>query len=101
MAFIYFLSSRSSLPSPFEVNLPFIDKLFHFIEYLILGVLLSLNGFSKVILFLVGIIYGGLDELHQGFVKGRDPSFFDWVFDCLGVFIGLYGVFLWKKKRSL
>jgi VanZ family protein len=45
-------------------------------------------------------LYGGFDEIHQGFVEGRDPSFFDWLFDSFGVFFGLWSVYLWKKKKS-
>lgn len=98
MVLIYYLSSKSSLPSP--IDLPFIDKFYHFLEYLILGFLLLLTGISKILLVFIGILYAGLDEIHQIFISGRDPSFWDWTFDFLGILTGIYGVDYWKKKKS-
>lgn len=97
MSFIFFLSSKSTLPSP--INLPSIDKFYHFIEYFILGILLSLIDLSKIFLFFIGIIYAFLDEVHQSFVLGRDASFFDWLFDSFGILAGILGVWLWKKRK--
>ncbi len=93
---IFWGSSIPSLPT----NLPFTikDKLLHFLEYLILGILLIRSGLvlnreknAVVILgvvFLVGIIYAATDELHQGFVPGRDMNFWDWLADSIGVAAG-------------
>jgi len=45
---------------------------------------------SKMVLFVVicGIIYGILDELHQGFTPARSVSVFDVFIDSLGSIIG-------------
>ncbi|MEJ5165533.1 MAG: VanZ family protein [Thermoanaerobaculia bacterium] len=99
MSFIFFLSSQSS--PPLFIDITNIDKLIHFIEYFILGLLLSLIQLPLKILISLGIIYGGLDEIHQSFVSGRDCSLFDFLFDSLGVSIALLGVWLWKRKKSL
>ncbi len=98
MLFINYLSSQSSLPSP--IGLPFIDKFYHFIEYMVLGILLYFVDLPLIFLIFLGIFYGALDEFHQSFVPLRDPSFWDWVFDFIGLNFGLLGVYFWKKKRS-
>lgn len=37
---------------------------------------------------LVISLYGIIDEIHQSFVPGRSPSFFDWCADTIGAIIG-------------
>ena len=79
-------------------NIKNVDKLFHFVEFSILGFLIfgSLSFNSKEldqILSLsikVGILISCLDEYHQSFVDGRDSSLADLVFDFLGVFFGTF-----------
>lgn len=45
-------------------------------------------------------VYGTIDEIHQSFVPGRFPSFFDWLFDILGGIIGtLAGRFIIIKSK--
>ena len=75
-----------------------IDKLFHFIEFSILGFLifgsLSLNSkeFDKILSLSIkiGILFSCLDEYHQSFIEGRDSSLADLIFDILGVFFGTF-----------
>ena len=69
------------------------DKLNHFLAYAIL----SLNfGFisSKIRSYFIGIpfliAYGLLIEFFQGFVPGRDPSFYDTLANSVGVFLGFF-----------
>lgn len=93
---IFWGSSIPSLPS----NLPFTikDKVLHFIEYFILGLLLlrSIREINRNmsliplfgITFLIGIIYAATDEIHQGFVPGRDMNLWDWVADSIGLAAG-------------
>jgi len=42
-----------------------------------------------VLLLLIGVGYGALDEWHQSFVPGRDVSVADWGADIAGMIIGL------------
>ena len=71
-----------------------IDKLFHFIEFSILGFLvfgsLSLNSkeFDQIfnLSIKIGILFSCLDEYHQSFIDGRDSSLADLIFDVFGVF---------------
>jgi VanZ family protein len=103
MGFIFYLSSQPSRgPSP----LP--DYVVHFVEYFILGYLVSyslfLSGFllEKSALFASfwALIYGISDEFHQMFVPTRTPSLKDVFFDALG---GIFAAFLWLlfKRKAL
>ena len=75
-----------------------IDKLFHFIEFSILGFLifgsLSMNSkeFDQILSLSIkiGILFSCLDEYHQSFIDGRDSSPVDLIFDILGVFFGTF-----------
>ena len=79
-------------------NIKNVDKLFHFIEFSILGFLifgsLSLNSkeFDQILSLSIkiGILFSCLDEYHQSFVDGRDSSLADLIFDILGVFFGTF-----------
>ena len=70
------------------------DKLVHGGLYLILGLSLAWGrrrtGFSVpgLLLMLIGVGYGALDEWHQSFVPGRHSSVGDWVADSAGVMLG-------------
>ena len=72
------------------------DKLFHFIEFSILGFLifgsLSMNSkeFDQILSLSIkiGILFSCLDEYHQSFIDGRDSSLADLIFDVFGVFFG-------------
>ncbi len=93
---IFWGSSIPSLPS----NLPFTikDKVLHFLEYFIFGILLIRSGLALnwkltfqallVVVFLIGILYAATDEFHQGLVPGRDMNFWDWLADAIGVAAG-------------
>ncbi len=71
------------------------DKLVHGGLYLILGFALAWgkertgSGVPVILLLLVGVGYGALDEWHQSFVPGRDVSVGDWGANIAGVIIGL------------
>jgi VanZ family protein len=94
---IFFVSTRSQIypPGPdFELK----DKLAHFGEYFVLGLLLF-GGIgwtvsrSKVatflFLFAVGVSVAAFDELLQSYVPQRKMDFFDWVADAVGVAAGV------------
>lgn len=70
----------------------FNDKLLHLFAYSILSVLiyLGLKGhlLSRVALTLFVVAgLGAFDELFQNFFPKRDPSFDDWLVDCLGAIV--------------
>jgi VanZ family protein len=43
---------------------------------------------------LLAVLYGVLDEIHQGFTPGREPHFRDVIFDTIGSVLAIYS--LWK-----
>lgn len=96
---LIFVLSSFPLDSIPKVDILNFDKFVHVVEYTIYGILLMLafstaesskiakNAF--VISLLVGIAYGGSDEIHQLFVVGRKTSVFDFVADSFGVVVGI------------
>ena len=79
------------------------DKINHFLAYAIL----SLNfGFisTKIRSYFIGIpfliAYGLLIEFFQGFVPGRDPSFYDALANSLGVFSGFFIFRLFSRIKK-
>lgn len=100
MALIFYMSSR---PAP-ERLLPEIwniDKVVHFIEYGILGILwfrvlktVGVNNEQIIFVsFAIAFLYGISDEMHQYFVPERNASVLDAVADGLG---GWTGIWLYK-----
>jgi hypothetical protein len=98
----------SSLESPFDIKLELsgADKLVHFVEYLIFGLLLirAINGSypdmsirnATLLAVAIGAFYGFTDELHQSVVPGRFSTISDFIFDVIGV---LGGVVVYIKMR--
>ena len=111
MALIFAISSleQPPLPTP-QFEWLTIDKLYHFIEYAILGGLLAW-AFVKArpsvvpsqwvwgLAAVISILYGVSDEWHQTFVPGRCATVADWVADALGSVVGVLGVYLYYKKK--
>ena len=50
--------------------------------------------------FSIAILYGVLDELHQGFVQGRDSSLGDIFFDSAGIILASMVYFISVIFRS-
>ena len=108
MALIYYSSSIRAEDLP-KIDIPNIDKLFHFVEYFILGALLIrafANSSDKVnfkfillLSILIAFIYGALDEFHQRFIPGRSPDIFDLFSDIIGSFSGAL-LSMHKEKNS-
>ena len=75
------------------------DKLVHMAEYTVYSILagIALLSFDRkkysfnliLIAFLITILFGASDEIHQYFVPGRSCSIYDFVADCLGAILGL------------
>lgn len=112
MALIFAVSSLEQPPLPMpEFEWLTIDKLYHFIEYAILGVLLA-RALVKAkpsgipsrwvwhIAAAVSILYGASDEWHQTFVPGRFATLADWVADVLGSIAGVAGLYYYEKKQK-
>lgn len=109
--FIFILSSIPSDEFP-EIDVPFIDKYTHFIEYAIFSFLTIRalikedtikNYISKSLsAIVITALYGATDELHQLFVPGRNCEIMDLLADLLGAFIGVViwriTRFIWKKN---
>lgn len=104
---LWLLSSRSTLPMPQGV--PGMDKAAHFIAYAALAAALALWPKTATwrlhplctafIVIAIASVYGGVDEVHQSFVPGRDASVYDWLADTLGAGTGA-GSFAWWVKRT-
>ena len=111
MALIFVGSSLKQplLPMP-EFEWLTIDKLYHFIEYAILGGLLSI-AFVKakpaivpskliwLVAAVLSILYGASDEWHQTFVPGRYATLADWGADVLGSIAGVLAVYLYYRRK--
>ena len=110
MALIFAVSSMEQPPLPMpKFEWLTIDKLYHFIEYSILGGLLAW-AFVKAkppfvpsawiwsLAAVISILYGASDEWHQTFVPGRFATLADWVADVLGSIAGVLAVYLYDKK---
>lgn len=93
-----------------EVGLWNFDKFAHTIEYFIFSFLLfrylyldknvSLAKAIKLGI-IIGIAYGGLDELHQMLIPNRMCTWQDFVADTIGVLTGFYATCLFYKwKRT-
>ena len=100
-AFLFLLSSRSSVPSP---GVPHLDKVAHFGVYFVLGALLCYaagrTGASLVTVVLIGALYGASDEFHQWFVPGRSVSLADWIADVAGVAAAAYLFARWRALHT-
>ena len=93
----------SLLPPKSGLELGKSDKINHFLAYAIL----SLNfGFlsTKIRSYFIGIpfliAYGLLIEFFQGFVPGRDPSFYDALANSVGVFLGFFIFCLFSRIKK-
>ena len=96
MSAIFHASSFTFPPDPSADRW---DFLFHFGEFFALGLLTarmvapnidrmhSLRSFLLASSIVLG--YGLLDEIHQGFVPGRDPDWLDWLVDASGGLLGI------------
>jgi len=104
MGLIFFLSGRTG--GELHSLFPFINNFNpgHVAAYYILALLyyaaLSKTGHSRPYLkaFVLCLIYGITDEIHQFFVPTRYPDVFDLGRDLLGAITGLATIFMAKKK---
>jgi len=111
MGIIFILSS---IPGNYFPEQPFdlFDKLVHACLFGILTYLIYrgfqyqdksafFKNFSIAIAFLICVIYGIIDELHQEYVPGRSPDITDALADILGGgFVSLYLLFFNYRKTK-
>lgn len=102
---IFFLSHQSGLPT---VELfPHQDKVVHFTEYAILGILTwrcfrhYVKNTRSLFLFCVLFcsVYGALDEFHQWFIPNRHVDILDWLADTLGSGLSI-SMMAWLRLRQ-
>lgn len=90
-AAIWILSSDPA-PDLIPPLFPYQDKLMHFLEFGSLGFAISLNRDlfrgSAGLSLASGVLWAGLDEIHQAYVPGRDCSTGDFLADCAGLAAG-------------
>lgn len=104
---IFILSSIPTL-SPPDLGLDFEDKLAHAVEFGILGFLLwrsflRLFQTTRTVYMmtgLCGVVYGGLDEIHQYFVPGRYCSAWDFLADGVGIILAI-GIIIIVRRKDL
>ncbi len=95
-AVLFFLSELENASTLLPVAVP--DKVVHLLLYAVLGGALgwgrlregSRAGGAALVL---GLLYAGFDEVHQGWVPGRTPSVGDFAADGIGLALG-YAVFV-------
>ena len=106
---IWVLSSQRTLPR--IKGILGWDKLQHLAAFAVLAATAGLwvspafwkrrSVLALLLTALVGSAYGAVDELHQYFVPGRSSSFWDWLADTLGAFLGAAAVLLFMKPLKL
>ncbi|MFO7951118.1 MAG: VanZ family protein [Candidatus Fermentibacteraceae bacterium] len=94
---IFYLSSQPALPTP--PLFPHQDKVFHFLEFAGLGLMVFLNRDSwgsrpLPVMILLVLAYALTDEVHQSFVPGRDCSAADMAADAAG---GLFSLLVLSR----
>lgn len=112
MGLIVYLSSLSQPPEPLMEVIDWgpIDKVFHLVEYTVLGVLLAralsyslrriLPTSAWIIAFAIAVLFGVSDEWHQSFVLGRHSTISDLIVDTIGSALGVGIVYLRAKRKE-
>lgn len=109
MALIWGLSSIRIEGLPVS-RFPMKDKGIHFVEFGVLGFLVAYaarrtwKAPSAARVFaaaaVIAFAWGVLDELHQGFVPGRDGDVYDIIADGLGSIAGTFALFTFAGLRA-
>ena len=91
---VLFTSYAAVTPVEGGASVPYIDKLLHFVAFLILTFFMDLSIkkpllLSKAVLILL-ILYAFLIELVQYFLSYRSAEVFDFISDLLGILVYLY-----------
>lgn len=105
MALIFFVSSSADPGLPSQLS----DKTAHVGAYGLLAVLILralVGGFLRqatwpraILAFVVTVLYGATDELHQRFVPERSPEVLDVVADAVGACAGVVLLMALQRLR--
>jgi len=82
------------------------DKIQHALAYAPLGWLFlraiawekNFNRRALWLVILIGALYGATDEMHQHFVPGRTADWTDWLADTIGVALGAWLFYRWRRQ---
>ena len=112
IVYIGLIFAISSIPGSIHGRIPFrvFDKAAHLGEFAGLGLFLMVAfrgslpraDLKKVTLLvvIVGLTIGVLDELYQNLIPGRAVEFLDWVADTVGVVIGSAIAMIHYRRRE-
>jgi VanZ family protein len=97
----------SLLPIPQDqtfIQIPFADKVVHFLTYFILTIIALISSTQKhslLMILAIQILIGVCVEVAQSFIPGRTPEFLDVLANSLGVLFGALVYFpFWKIKSK-
>lgn len=96
--FIVWVSLR---PAGTGGSIPHLDKILHLFVYAILafGIALAWPNLSKIKVFLICFVFGGVMEMSQGLIGvGRTASLLDGLANSLGAALGVYLASLFMAK---
>ena len=74
-----------------------LDYVLHFIAYLIIGSLAAMAYKPNIRLFLLLVLFAVAEEGHQYWIPGRSMNPVDFLYDVLGITVGLTGIYLFKR----
>ncbi len=109
MMFIFFLSSipKDKLP---DIDFPFIHMIAHFVEYAVLGFLLSRSFahsvgadkkvFVSITALVIAVLFACSDEWHQTFVPGRSGEWVTVGYDAIFAVFGIGSFLLLMKIKK-
>ena len=106
---VFYVSSLSKIYLPLE-SLSFNDLIFHGLAYFFFGLTLAIAAYPQhrsfdfprntlIALFVIGILYGLSDEIHQSFVPNRTCSVSDVMADAAGILLSLLSVKILFRGR--
>ena len=93
----------SLMPPESGKELPTNDKVGHFIAYgtfAFISLIYGSSRFKIAYILLFTFSFGILMEYCQGFIPGREPSFFDALANTGGILLGLLLFFYFVRKRA-
>lgn len=108
MLVIFILSSLSTVPKAPSLSAEITAIAGHLVAYAVLSILIFFGlgtAFRDVSrrafwAFVLSVLYGVSDEIHQSFVAGRDASVFDVMADATGAILGLLALYLISRIRN-
>jgi VanZ family protein len=97
---IFYLCIARTLPTEKVPMFEGVDKVVHFLMYVVLAGVLSLDQYRQHVLFtskkmyawavLFPVLYGGFIEIVQTYFPPRSAEWLDWFCDIAGVLVGFF-----------